>query len=79
MVFLQTFLAELRHLVLGQMRSEIDAKCGDHFLQADISGLINEERRLPRTPRSPKLLMNRGTQPIKLGAGRPVSRAIHRP
>jgi hypothetical protein len=41
-VFLQTFFAGLRRLVLGQTTSGIDAKCGDHFLHADISGLIPE-------------------------------------
>jgi hypothetical protein len=36
-VFLQTVFAGLRRLVLGQTTSEIDAKCGDHFLHADLS------------------------------------------
>jgi hypothetical protein len=39
-VFLQTFFAGLRRHVLGQMTSGIDAKCGDHFLHADLSLLI---------------------------------------
>ena len=40
MVFLQTFFARLRRLVLGQTTSGIDAKCGDHFLHTDFSLLI---------------------------------------
>jgi hypothetical protein len=39
-VFLQTFFAGLRRLVLGQTTSGIDAKCGDHFLHADFPLLI---------------------------------------
>jgi hypothetical protein len=48
-------------------------------IQDDISGLINEEGRLPSTPRSPQLSYGSRNAADQTGRGRPASRVIHGP